>query len=80
MLVMPKPKKSKQTPVDEQKRGGPNRTGLPLYVYIPPELDGALQAYLEASSPRVSKTSAVEAALHAFLREKGFWPVKGGGK
>jgi len=56
------------------KPAAPNRSGVPLYVYVPVELGDALQRYLDGTSPRVSKTSAVEAAIQAFLREKGHWP------
>ena len=51
-----------------------NRSGVPIYAYIPPQLRKALNAYLENTRPNPSLTSAVEVALEEFLKERGFWP------
>lgn len=45
-----------------------------IHAWVDDELADALQAYVDSTEPRVSKTSTIEAALRAFLREKGFWP------
>lgn len=54
----------------------PNRSGVPLHVWIDPAIAEALQSYLEATEPKVFKTAAVESALKDFLRAKGCWPPK----
>lgn len=58
-------------------RNPPNRSGEPLNVWLPTELMDAIRAYLASTSPRVSKTAAVEIAMQDFLRGKGFWPPPG---
>jgi hypothetical protein len=74
MPVMAK-KRPRATPPEEQgEPRRPNRTGVSLHVYIEPAIDGALQGYLDASEPKVSKTAAVETALREFLRARGHWP------
>jgi hypothetical protein len=72
MLSMTKKKK---------KRGRPatGRTGVPLHAYIDATLSRALEAYLAGTEPKVSRTAAVESALRAWLKERGFWPPKEGG-
>jgi hypothetical protein len=52
----------------------PARTGTPVNFHITDELAAALEAYIESTSPRVSKRAAWEAALSEFLKSKGFWP------
>lgn len=79
MLVMPRRRKkddSASEPKQATPKTPPNRSGVPLYVYIPDDMGAALQKYLDESLPRVSKTSAVEAAMAAFLEEKGYWPPR----
>ena len=66
--VMNEPKKK------PGKRKPPQRTGTPLFAYITPELEQALQKYLDETSPRVSKTAAIEAAVIEFLKLRGYWP------
>jgi hypothetical protein len=39
-------------------------------------LNESLQAYLDQSVPRMTKTAAVEAALQMFLGKLAFWPPK----
>lgn len=66
------------------KRGGtdqppnskprPIRKGEPLHVWISPAISQAIDAYLEGTAPRVSKTAAVEEALRRFLQSVGHWP------
>lgn len=66
--------RKKKTDEPEEKK--PQRSGLPLHVWIDPEINQALLDYLEDTEPRVFKTSAVESALKDFLRNKGYWPPK----
>lgn len=54
----------------------PIRKGEPLHVWINPALSRALDDYLEATAPKVSKTAAVEEALRQFLAAAGRWPPK----
>lgn len=61
----------------EHKSSKPNRTGVPLHVWLPDELAAAFQAYLDSTNPPVPKTSAAIVALKDFLTGKGFWPPKG---
>ncbi len=73
MLAMAKERKKKDEPKAPRK---PNRSGVPFYVYVDPAIDEAMRLYIESTEPRVSKTAAAESAFKAFLREKGFWPLK----
>jgi hypothetical protein len=50
------------------------RTGENLTVWLPKPLAEAVKAFVAQAVPRTSKTAVVEAALAAFLRERGFWP------
>ena len=56
------------------ERKKPNRTGVPLGVYIAPELMQAFDSYVEETKPRTSKTAIVEMLLEQFLTDKGRWP------
>ncbi len=58
-------------PADEGKAKKPNRSGVPLHVYIPPALDAALEACAAANRRKV--TAEVVIALEKHLREGGFW-------
>lgn len=70
MPSMPKRKPGSEQP----KRKPPNRSGEPLNVWIDNALMAALNAYIEATVPRTSKTAVVELALHELLKAKGHWP------
>lgn len=59
----------------DMSRKKPNRTGVPLGVYISPELFDAFDSYVEDSKPRTSKTAIVEMLLERFLEEQGRWPI-----
>ncbi len=61
---------------DGEEKKPAKRSGVPLHVWIDPELAEALREYLESSEPSVFKTAAVESALREFLRGKGHWPRK----
>lgn len=80
-MTRPRKKASDDKPADVKPADvrRPNRTGVPLHIYVHTEIDQALQEYLESTEPRVPKTAAVESALRAFLAERGFWPRKEGG-
>lgn len=58
----------------------PNREGVPVNFWLDEALAAAFGAYVESTSPRVSKTAAHEAAIREFLERKGFWPPKGDGE
>jgi hypothetical protein len=63
----PKPDASKAAP------GKQSRNGVALHVWLPPELQAALDAYLASLRPRPGKTAVAIAALEEFLASKGFW-------
>jgi hypothetical protein len=42
--------------------------------HLPPELQAALLAYLEAASPAPDKSEVLRVALRRFLEGEGFWP------
>jgi hypothetical protein len=50
----------------------PNRTGVPLYAYIPPALRDALDALVARN--RRSITAEVQIALERHLQAEGMWP------
>lgn len=52
------------------------RSGSPLHAWINEELMAALDAHLEGTDPRISKTAFIETALKKLLREYGAWPPK----
>ncbi len=54
----------------------PNRTGVPLNVYIDPQLRAVLDAYLAHAKPKISLTATVEDALQDYFQAKGMWPPK----
>jgi hypothetical protein len=74
MAVMAEPKK-------KPGRKKANRTGVALGCYIDTDLRKAIDDYIasynEASEHPASVRSTVEAALKAFLVEKGFWKADG---
>lgn len=53
------------------------RKGVSTHAYIDPEVSEALNEYLAATEPQVSKTAAIESALREFLKNRGHWPRKG---
>ncbi len=53
----------------KQKRGG-----VPLGLYILPEIFGAFSRFVEGSEPRTSKTAVIEMLLKRFLEAEGYWP------
>ena len=61
MTAMSKPKKKPR----------PNRAGVPLGLYIRPELFEALGHYVERARPRTSKTGVIEMLLEQFLTAQG---------
>lgn len=61
---------------DSGKAKKPRRAGVPLHAWIDEAIMSAMDSYLKATEPRVSKTAAIEVALKDFLRGKGFWPPK----
>lgn len=67
-----------EEPAPEPRR--PNRTGVPLHVYIPPDIREALDAMAEDN--RRPLTSEVLIALEAHLKAAGRMPQrpKPGGK
>jgi len=69
MLYMAKKKPGKDA-------RGP-RPGRPVGLRIDETLAAALDAYIGSTSPRVSRTAALETALQRFLAEQGFWPPAG---
>jgi hypothetical protein len=62
--------KQSQPPADDPKR--PRRTGVPLHVYIPPDLRAAMDRL--AGENRRSLTSEVMIALENHLKAVGQWP------
>jgi hypothetical protein len=58
------------------KRPAPKRAGISLHLYIDAELDAALADFLAGATPRTNKTAVAEAALKAWLAERGYWPRK----
>jgi hypothetical protein len=61
---MPKrAKTSDKTPA----RKPPVRTGEALGIYIPAEIAAELQAFVDASKPKTSKTAVVVLALEEFF-------------
>jgi hypothetical protein len=61
-----------------EKRG---RTGKPIQVYLSDELSAALDAYVEATRPKSTKTAVIEMALEDLLRRSGdLPPAEGEGK
>ncbi len=66
--------RKKPEPEDQPKR--PARTGSPLHAWIDPAIMEALDAYVESTEPRVTKTSTIETAIKDFLRRQGRWPPK----
>lgn len=62
----------------KKKPTGPKRVraGTAINVYVDDALGDALDAYLESTEPRVSKTAYIEALIKADLRRLGRWPVQ----
>jgi hypothetical protein len=52
------------------------RTGVPLHVYVPPELRAAMEAHIDSAEPAITKTAYIEALIKADLRKQGRWPVQ----
>lgn len=52
------------------------RSGIPIHAWIDEQLGEAFRRYLNSMDVRITATSAIEASLKMFLREKGFWPPK----
>jgi hypothetical protein len=63
---------------DKPKKPGRPQTGRKptyiLYARIKPSIGAALDAYIAATRPTPTQTSAVELALEEFLAKQGFWP------
>lgn len=70
MLDMAKRRKTD----DDASKPKPNRTGVPLYVYVPPEIRSAIDELAERN--RRPLTSEVLIALEAHLKAAGLWPPK----
>lgn len=63
-------------PMSRQPKGKPrrpNRTGVPLHIYIPPEVRAALDAL--ADENRRPLTTEVLIALENHLKAAGRWPL-----
>jgi hypothetical protein len=58
----------------------PNRSGVALGCYVDTDIREAMDAYIanhnETSEHPASVRSTVEAALKAFLKGKGFYPLQ----
>jgi hypothetical protein len=52
----------------------PSRT---IFARISPEMEEALNAYMQSLRPRPSITAVIEMALEDLLAGKGFWPSAG---
>lgn len=70
----PKPEESQPVPATAKR---PNRTGLPLHIYLPKQLREAFDTYIESLKPKPSATSAAAVAIEEFLEKRGFWPPPG---
>lgn len=53
-------------------RGKPR--GPVLYLRIDPQLESALQSFIEKQRIRPDKTAVVTTALQELLEREGFWP------
>jgi hypothetical protein len=70
---------AKKQPPDTPPDDSPTRirSGENLNVWIRDDIYEALRRYLEGTTPRVTKTAAVEAALMEFLVTRKQWPRTG---
>jgi hypothetical protein len=50
------------------------RRGVPLHVYIDPELREVLDAVVEESEPHTGQKAVVELALRRYFTSLGRWP------
>lgn len=60
------------------KKKPQGRTGKSIQMYLPGELLDALDAYVEATRPRPTKTAIFEMMLEDFLTKAGYWPRPAG--
>ena len=67
------PTRKRPEPTDgESPKTGPNRTGVPLHIYISPELRQAIDSC--ADENRRKLTQEVVIALEEHLKRQGRWP------
>lgn len=66
----------KKTGGEDEQSKKQARSGAPLHAWIEEAIMAALDAYLEGTDPRISKTAFVEMALRKALRDVGCWPPK----
>lgn len=60
----------------KKKRPRYPRSGRPLYIYLPVEVDDALRAVLAQTDPVITKTAYVESLIRADLRRRGLLPTE----
>jgi hypothetical protein len=65
-----KPPEAEKKPVDTASR---TRRGVNFNVWVDPELGRAFEEVL-GERPKISRTAGIEAAIEAFLRQRGRWP------
>jgi hypothetical protein len=73
---------SKMPGMDDKKRKKPGRppgrkTSATVYARVDPELEGAIDAYIQAQRVQPTQTAVVIVALQEFLEKEGFWPPPG---
>jgi hypothetical protein len=73
MLDMAKRRAPSKTD-DSAKPKPPNRSGEPLYVYLPPDVADALGRFLADTRPKTSKTAVTEEALREYFVARGYLP------
>jgi hypothetical protein len=66
--------RKRHKPEQEPTPGRPKRSGKPVQIYLSDELSDALDAYIEATRPKPTKTAAIEMAIEDMLRQAGNWP------
>lgn len=74
LATMPDMGKVSSEPPPEPERKRPNRSGVPLHIYIPPDLRAVIEAL--ADDGRRSITNEVIIALEEYAARQGRWPVK----
>lgn len=73
MSLMPT-RKRPDPDTDPGRKNGPKRTGVPLHIYIPPELRQAIDDCADANRRKL--TQEVVIALEEHLKRQGLWPPK----
>ena len=70
-----KQNKPEQQPTPERQPS--RRSGKPVQVYLSDKLSEALDAYIERTRPKPTKTAVIEMALEDLLRKSGDLPKTG---